>query len=107
MHDVDNEGFFEKKPADPPKMAPESPLDDLAIERARQRYAVQQKRDQLREWFIYQAPPGVYDLYLEERAQILKDLEDRQSTAKKFLVFLMSMLITFAVLQCFYPELMK
>lgn len=107
MHDVDNEEFFEKKPTDPPKMAPESPLDDLAIERARQRYAVQQKRDQLREWFIYQAPPGVYDLYLEERAQILKDLEDRQSVAKKILVFLMAMLITFAVLQCFYPELMK
>lgn len=107
MHDVNNDEFFEKKPADPPKMAPESPLDDLAIERARQRYAVQQKRDQLREWFIYQAPPGVYDLYVEERAQLLKELADRQSTAKKLLAFLLGMLITFAILQLFYPELVR
>lgn len=105
--DIPSEDIQIPENTDPPKMAPESPLDDLAIERARQRYAVQQKRDQLREWFIYQAPPGVYDLYLEERTQILKDLEDRQSVAKKILVFLMAMLITFAVLQCFYPELTK
>ena len=94
-------------PVDPPRMAPESPLDDLAIKRARERYAIEQKQKELREWFIYQAPPGVYDLYLEERAQILKELKERQSFALKILIFLVSALLTYGYFQLFHPELLK
>ena len=105
--DIPSEDIQIPENTDPPKMAPESPLDDLAIQRARDRYAAQVKREQLRKWFMYQAPPGIYDLYLEERNQILQELEERQSKAKFFLVFLMAVLITFALMQLFYPELLK
>ena len=107
MHDVNNEDFFDKKPADPPRMAPESPLDDLAIQRARERYAFEQKQKELREWFIYQAPPGVYDLYLEERVRILKELKAAQSFALKILIFLVAVLLTYGYFLVFYPELLK
>lgn len=92
---------------DTPKLEPETLLDLVAIERAKDRHARLEQQKALREWFIYRAPPGVYELWLEERKALQQEMDDRQSTAKKLLAFLLGMLITFAILQLFYPELMK
>lgn len=91
--DIPSEDIQIPENTDPPKMAPESPLDDLAIQRARERYAAQVKREQLREWFIYQAPPGIYDMYVKEREALLEEHKQRMANAKWFLGFIVVVVV--------------
>lgn len=60
-------------------------LDRAALERAREKYAREEQMKKLHEWFIYEAPPGVYQKFLEERDALIAEHKERMDTAKYFL----------------------
>ncbi len=60
-------------------------LDRAALERARESYAREEQMKKLHEWFIYEAPPGVYQKFLEEREALIAEHNQRMTNAKFFL----------------------
>lgn len=81
-----------KSTRDIPK-EPLSLLDQVALERARERYARQEQMTKLHEWFIYEAPPGVYQKFLEEREALIQEHNQRMANAKWFLGFIVVILL--------------
>lgn len=53
------------------KQMPESTLDYAAMHAAIDRFQVERQQSELREWLVYQAPPGMYEMYLEERKRLI------------------------------------
>ena len=49
------------------RIHPQTALDFEALDVAVEQYEEAQRNKKLREWLIYQAPPGVYDLFIKER----------------------------------------
>jgi hypothetical protein len=49
------------------RIHPQTTLDFEALDVAVEQYEEAQRNKKLREWLIYQAPPGVYDLFIKER----------------------------------------
>ena len=80
MHKIDNDEFFKdmtldqikKKIATKPKHIPDTVLDTAAMHAAIDRFQAENQAKEIREWLIYEAPAGMYDLYLEEKARLEK-----------------------------------
>ena len=67
-----------------PKVLPETTLDYAAMHAAIDRFQAERKCTELREWLIYQAPPGVYDMYIEERQRLQKQEEEQTRISNRF-----------------------
>lgn len=67
---------------EPPKILPENGLDNLALKRAKRRFEHEAKMTKLREWMVYEAPNGFYDMFIEEREALLKEEADDIRNAK-------------------------
>lgn len=67
-----------------PKVLPETTLDYAAMHSAIDRFQAERKATELREWLIYQAPPGVYDMYIEERKRLQKEEEEQLRLSNRF-----------------------
>jgi hypothetical protein len=63
------------------RIHPQTALDFQALEKAMDQYEEAQKNKALREWLIYQAPPGVYDLFLKEQQKQLQLMVQRSKYA--------------------------
>jgi hypothetical protein len=48
------------------------------------RFQLERKQTELREWLIYQAPPGVYDMYLEERKRLQEEDQEQRRISNRF-----------------------
>ena len=80
MHKVDNDEFFKdltfeqikEKIKAKPKHIPDTVLDTAAMHAAIDRFQAENQAKEIREWLVYEAPPGMYDLYLEEKAKLEK-----------------------------------
>lgn len=83
----------------PTRDIPDEPLtllDQVALERARERHANEEQMKKLREWFIYEAPPGVYQKFLEEREALIQEHNQRMANHKWFLFFVMAIALLLA-----------
>jgi hypothetical protein len=67
-----------------PKAIPVTTLDFAAMHAAIDRFQAETQQRELREWLIYQAPPGVYDMYIEERKRLQKEDEQQNRIANRF-----------------------
>ena len=67
-----------------PKVLPETTLDYAAMHSAIDRFQAERKCTELREWLIYQAPPGVYDMYIEERKRLQQEEERQNRITNRF-----------------------
>jgi hypothetical protein len=61
------DAFKKEVTKDKIRIHPQTTLDFEALDKAMEQYEESQRNKQLREWLIYQAPPGVYDLFVKER----------------------------------------
>lgn len=67
-----------------PKVIPETVLDYAAMHSAIDRFQLERKQTELREWLIYSAPPGVYEMFIEERKKLLALQKKRETHDKRF-----------------------
>jgi len=92
MHDVNNDDFFKgmtleqikEKIAAKPKHIPESVLDHAAMHAAIDRFQAEKQAKEIREWLVYEAPPGVYEMYLEERKRLQKQEAEQTKLSNRF-----------------------
>lgn len=66
---------------DKTRVHPQTALDFEALDKAMEQYNQAQKNKALREWLIYQAPPGVYDLFVKERSKRVHIMMSRNRIA--------------------------
>jgi hypothetical protein len=64
-----------------PRIHPQTTLDFEALDKAMDQYEEAQRNKKLREWLIYQAPPGVYDLFIKEREKQVQLMIQRSKYA--------------------------
>jgi hypothetical protein len=62
-----------------PKHIPDTVLDTAAMHAAIDRFQAERQAKEIREWLVYEAPPGMYDLYVEEK----KKLEEQEAARIK------------------------
>ena len=87
MHDVNNDDLFKgmtleqikEKIATKPKHIPDTVLDTAAMHAAIDRFQAEKQAKEIRDWLVYEAPPGVYDMYIEEKTR----LEEQQKAQNK------------------------
>ena len=63
------------------RIHPQTTLDFEALDKAMDQYEEAQRNKKLREWLIYQAPPGVYDLFIKEREKQVQLMIQRSKYA--------------------------
>jgi hypothetical protein len=63
------------------RIHPQTTLDFEALDVAVEQYEEAQRNKKLREWLIYQAPPGVYDLFIKEREKQVQLMIQRSKYA--------------------------
>jgi hypothetical protein len=80
-----------------PKAFPVTTLDFAAMHAAIDRFQAETQQKELREWLIYQAPPGVYDMYLQERKRLQKQDEEQIRRSNRFTGVIVLIFIAFIV----------
>ena len=86
MHNVDNDDLFKgmsleqikEKINAKPKYIPDTVLDTAAMHAAIDRFQAETQAKEIREWLMYEAPPGMLDLYVEEKAKLEKQAKEHQ-----------------------------
>lgn len=78
-----------------PKAIPVTTLDFAAMHAAIDRFQAETQQRELREWLIYQAPPGIYDMYLEERKRLQKEDEELMRKSNRFTLTIVLIFIGF------------
>jgi hypothetical protein len=87
MHHVDNDDLFKgmtleqikEKINAKPKHIPDTVLDTAAMHAAIDRFQAEKQAKEIREWLVYEAPPGIYEMYQEEK----KKLEEQEAARIK------------------------
>lgn len=64
--------------ASPPKYIPDTVLDTAAMHAAIDRFQAEKQAHELREWLIHEAPNGLYNLYVAEKAKLEKQAKEHQ-----------------------------
>ena len=67
-----------------PKIIPSTTLDYAAMHAAIDRFQAESQQKELREWLIYEAPPGIYDMYLQERKRLQEQDEEQMRKSNRF-----------------------
>lgn len=83
------------------RIHPMTTLDFEALDKAMDQYEEAQKNKALREWLIYQAPPGVYDLFLKERQKQVQLMIQRSKYATGVWTFICLFLVGLAAFQVY------
>jgi predicted RND superfamily exporter protein len=80
-----------------PKHIPDTVLDTAAMHAAIDRFQAEKQAKEIREWLVYEAPPGMYDFYVEEKAKLEKQAKEQQkaqfTVALLFVLFIMGMVV--------------
>ena len=84
-----------------PRIHPHTALDFEALDKAMERYDEAQRNKQLREWLIYQAPPGVYDEFVKERAKMVHVMMQRNRVALRMWTLLCLFMVGLAGYQIY------
>jgi len=83
------------------RIHPQTTLDFEALDKAMDQYEEAQRNKKLREWLIYQAPPGVYDLFLKEREKQVQLMIQRNKYAVGVWTFLCLFMVGLAAFQIY------
>lgn len=66
-----------------PKHIPDTVLDTAAMHAAIDRFQAEKQAKEIREWLVYEAPPGIYDLYVEEKQKLQEEEKARIKSSNR------------------------